>query len=389
MKNSLLSETKSERVLFVVNKTKKKIAIVGVGFQGEKYARYFFDGCFEDAELVAICDLFEERMNKVDPQRKTNHYTDYHNLFAEENLDAVIINTPHYTHPEIALAAVNNNFSVLCDKPLGVYAKSLEQLKESIESHPITFGVLFNQRMDPVFMRIKQIIQSGTLGTLKRCVWEVTDWYRPQKYYDLGGWRSNWEGEGGGVLINQCVHNIDMLYYLFGYPQRIQSLIGYGAYHDTEVDDSVIANLIFENSFLCTFISSTGETPGTNRFELSGSKGKLIMDDFSKLKFTINEVDEAEYAINAHTPPNKIKFGKPKTLYYEEPFNERVDLHMMCIQNFIDAMSNGKEPVAGFGDGVACVEIVNGMYYADWVNSTVDLPVDEEVFCELLQSRFS
>lgn len=366
----------------------KKVAIVGVGMQGSKYIRYFVDGKIRGAELAAIADVDLARMNTVDPEGKLLHFADYEDMFTSGIIDAVIINTPHYLHPIVSEAAVRNGIAVLSDKPLGVDVRSIHSLQTCLKDHPVTFGVLFNQRFDPIFDRIKEVIKSGRLGQLKRCVWEVTDWYRPQKYYDLGGWRSSWKGEGGGLLINQCVHNIDLIHYLFGKPEKIQSLVGYGVYHDTPVDDSVVANLIYKDSFLCTFISSTGETPGTNRFELSGTGGKLVLENFAKLEFQINEIDEATFSRTAVSAPNRIKFGKPKTHYYEEPVGEKKDLHLLCIQDFVDAVCNNKNPSATFEDGLACAEIVNGIYYADWIGTTVGIPVSEEKYYELLHARF-
>lgn len=365
-----------------------RIGIIGVGRQGGKYLKYFERDEIQGACLTAVCDLNEDRMTELDGQGRWAHFTKYEELLRSGSVDAVIIDTPHYLHPVIAAEAVRCGISVLSDKPLGVDVRTIRKIEPELQRSTVTFGVLFNQRMRRVFRRIKEVLERGELGTLKRCIWEITDWYRPQKYYDLGGWRSSWRGEGGGVLINQCVHNIDMLCYLFGAPDQIRSMLGYGAYHRTVVDDSVVANLIYPNGFVCTLISSTGETPGTNRLEISGTKGRLLFDEFNKLKFAINQIPEDVFSETATSDRYKIKFGKPKTQSFVETFEADVDDHKACIQDFVTAVQNSGQPAADYDAGLLCAEVINGIYYSDWVGKTVSIPVDKELFYDELCSRW-
>ena len=365
-----------------------RIGIVGVGRQGSSYLKYFRENRITNAVMTAVCDIDTDRMEEVDPKQDWLHYAEYEKMFSDDVIDAVIIDTPHYLHPIVALAAVKQDIHVLSDKPLGVDAKTIKLIEEELEHREVTFGVLFNQRQNPLFRRIKEIVDRGELGKLKRCIWEITDWYRPQKYYDMGGWRSTWKGEGGGVLINQCVHNIDMLCYLFGKPEKIQSYVGYGEYHRTVVDDNVVANLFFKDGLMCTIISSTGETPGSNRLEISGTLGKLIFDEFGKLKLTQNEIPEDVFSQTAESPRYKIKFGKPKTVYKEELFEQKAEEHRMCIQDFADAIHEKRKPSADYYDGLLCTEVINGIYLSDWQQSCVSIPVDEEVFYDKLRERW-
>lgn len=365
-----------------------RIGIVGVGRQGSGYLKYFKENRIKNAVLTGICDIDNERMQIVDPEQEWLHYADFETMFCDDVIDGVIIDTPHYLHPIVAAAAVKHNIHVLSDKPLGVDVKTIRLIEKELNDHDVTFGVLFNQRLNPLFRRIKEILELGELGKLKRCVWEITDWYRPQRYYDLGGWRSTWEGEGGGVLINQCVHNIDMLCYFFGKPKRIQSYIGYGDFHKTVVDDNVVANLFFDEGFVCTIISSTGETPGTNRLEISGTLGRLLFDEFGKIKLTQNDIPEDIFSRTAESPRYKIKFGKPKTTYKEELFANKIEVHSMCIQDFVDAIYEKRKPSADYYDGLLCAEVINGIYLSDWMQRSVAIPVDEELFYEKLRERW-
>ncbi len=364
-----------------------RVAIIGIGRQGSKYAKYFLNHEIDGGKLVAVCDIDKRRFASVDPQNICKHYVSYQQMFSDKAADAVIIDTPHYLHPIIALEAVKKGVHVLSDKPLGVDALTVKQIAPYLHETEVTFAVLFNQRLMPVYQRIKQVVECGELGKLKRCVWEITDWYRPQKYYDIGGWKSTWKDEGGGVLINQCVHNIDMICNLFGPPQKVNSTIGYGVFHRTEVDDSVVANLIYENGFVCTLVSSTGEAPGTNRLELSGTKGKMVFDTFDRLKFFMNEVSEDEFSMKAESSRYTLKFGKPKVIYTEETIDPNVDAHKFCIQDFIDAIKEGKRPSANYHDGLNCVETINAIYFSDWIGKQVDCPVNAEHFIEELRKR--
>lgn len=365
-----------------------RVGIVGVGRQGSKYVSFFRNNNIKNATLTALCDIDESRFEQLDPDNNFLHYKDYNALFADNIVDAIIIDTPHYLHPIIALKAVEKSINVLSDKPLGVDALTVKAVGFALEKTNVTFGVLFNQRQMPIYKRIKDIIDSGKLGKLKRCVWEITDWYRPQKYYDLGGWRSSWKGEGGGVLINQCVHNIDMIIHFFGTPNQVNSSIGYGVYHKTEIDDSVVANLIYDDGFTCTLISSTGETPGTNRLEISGTNGKLIFDSFGVIKMYINEVPEDVYSKTVCSPRYELKFGKPKFDFYEEKVEANVDAHILCIQNFIDSIIEKNQPSADYSSGLKCVELINAIYLSDWLKTTVTYPVSDELFYSTLKNHF-
>lgn len=365
-----------------------KIGIIGAGRQGGKYIKFFLENRMKNAELKAICDIDVGRFDEVDPSHICEHYTDYKLMLSKKTIDAIIIDTPHYLHPVIALEAVKYDIHVLSDKPLGVDAYTVKKLKNELSGRKLKFGVLFNQRMLPVYQRIKEIIENQELGKLKRCVWEVTDWYRPQKYYDIGGWRSTWKGEGGGVLINQCVHNIDMIQHLFGMPLKINSSIEYGVYHKTEIDDSVVANFMYSDGFMCTLISSTGETPGTNRLEISGTKGKLVFDVFDKLKFELNDIPEDVFSNETSSPRYMLKFGKPGVTRKEEKINTNTEAHVMCIQDFINAIVYDRKPSADYYDGLACVQIINAIYYSDWKGKKVELPVDELEFKKMLEGKY-
>lgn len=364
-----------------------RVGIIGVGRQGSKYVRMFFEGKIKNAELVALCDINEERFMELDSNGRCYHFIDYRLMLTGKYVDAIIIDTPHYLHPIISMVAVKNGIHVLSDKPLGIDAYTVKKIEDMLKKNEVTFGVLFNQRMLPIYKRIKELLERNELGKLKRCVWEITDWYRPQKYYDIGEWRSSWKGEGGGVLVNQCVHNIDMICHLFGTPIQVNASIGYGVYHDTEIDDSVVANLLYPDGFVCSLISSTGETPGTNRLEISGTRGKIVFEKFDELEFYINDVDEHVFSITVDSPRYSLKFGKPTYKKKTERVETNVNAHLLCIQNYINSIINHQTPSASYYDGLACVETINAIYYSDWKGEKVDFPVDSNEFKKLLEEK--
>ena len=273
-----------------------RFGIIGCGNMGTGHLKNFASGKIKNVQVTAICDINEE---KLAPAKKiigedVKTYTDYKVMFEEKVCDAIIIATPHYAHPTIAIDAFNADLHVISEKPIGVYAKKVYELYEVAKKSDKLFGVMFNQRTNPLFQKMRDIVQSGELGELKRLVWIITDWYRTQSYYNSGGWRATWEGEGGGVLLNQCPHQLDLWQWIFGMPTKITAHCYEGKYHDIEVEDDVTAFAEYANGATATFISTTGECPGTNRLEISGDKGKLVAED-GKLTWTKNAVPEREW----------------------------------------------------------------------------------------------
>jgi predicted dehydrogenase len=219
-------------------------------------------------------------------------------------------------------------------------------------------------------VKIKRLIQSGELGSLVRVSWIMTDWYRTEAYFASGGWRATWKGEGGGVLLNQCPHNLDILQWLCGMPQSVRGFCQLGRYHAIEVEDNVTAYWEWEGGATGVFVTSTGEAPGTNRLEICGTRGRLVLEN-NRMHFTRNEADMVEFSRSA-----KTGFARPEVWNVEIPFDNAPAQHATLTQNFIDAILDGTPLVAPGEEGLRSVELANAMLYSSLQGQTIALPLD-------------
>ena len=280
---------------------KVRFGVIGLGNMGSGHTQNLFNGKVPGAELTAVCDLKQDRLDwaKGICGDKVAYFTDSHELITSGLVDAIMIATPHYFHPTIGIDAFENGLNVLSEKPIGVYTKKIHEFMDAAKKSGKAFGIMYNQRTDHFYQKMREMVQGGELGDLKRCVWIITDWYRTQAYYNSGGWRATWSGEGGGVLMNQCPHNLDLWQWIFGMPSAIYANCEYGKYHDIEVEDDVTAMAKYPNGATGVFITTTGEYPGTNRLEITGSKGKLVYEK-GHLMYTKLSVDEREFTFSTN-----------------------------------------------------------------------------------------
>ncbi len=368
--------------------------IVGYGNMGSQHCGYLFAGEIENATLTAICDTNEDKLKaakeKFGDAVKT--FTDHKEMFASGLVDAVIVATPHYFHPPICIDALNAGINVISEKPIGVYTKQAEELIEVAKKSDKLFGLMFNQRTSPMYIKARQLVQSGALGELKRCVWIITDWYRTQAYYNSGGWRATWAGEGGGVTLNQCPHQLDLWQWIFGMPTKITAQCFEGKYHDIEVEDDVTVFANYANGATGAFITTTGEYPGSNRLEISGDKGRIVIEADKKtgkftLKFTKLGQGEREWC---YTSDNG--FGTPPAEFIDEEVdcsdcNIYKPQHKGITQNFTNAILNGEKLIAPGEEGINGLRISNAIFLSSWLGKTVDVPVDGDLFYSMLQEK--
>ena len=274
-----------------------RIGVIGIGSMGTGHANYLLNGEIKNAELTCVCDIEQNKVNtfcKNHPEIKG--YLNYEDLIGSGEADAVIIAVPHYLHPIIATYALRHNMHVIVEKPVGIYAENVAEMNKAAEESGKVFSSMFCVRTDPYFRKIKKLVQSGELGGIKRVNWIATDWYRPQAYHNSSAWRSSWKGEGGGVLVNQSPHNLDLIQWIFDLPESVTATAEFGKYYDIEVDDEATAILKYP-TFSCVYIASTGETPGTNRLEISADMGKLVLEG-GQIRFFRNVQSEREYNRN-------------------------------------------------------------------------------------------
>ena len=363
---------------------KVRFGIVGFGNMGTGHCKYLNAGEIEGATLAAICDIKPAKLEMAKEAYPDVALFDNHmDMFKSGKIDAVIIATPHYFHPTIGIDAFNCGINVISEKPAGVYTKQVEELIAVAKKSGLAYGMMFNQRTNPMYQKMREMVQGGELGNLYRCVWIITDWFRTQSYYDSGDWRATWDGEGGGVLLNQCPHQLDLWQWIFGMPTRIHAFCHEGKYHNIEVEDDVTAYAEYANGATGVFITTTGEAPGTNRFEITGTLGKLVAEG-NTLKFTKNEVDAAEFSRTSDQG-----FGRPKTEYIEYKFENGGPQHKGITQNFTDHLIKGTPLLASGYEGINGLSISNAMMLSSWKNDWVNLPNDGEEFWAELQKKIA
>ena len=363
--------------------SKVSIGIIGVGNMGSGHAANILAGKCPEIELTAVADRREARRQwaKDTLPEGTAIFEEGSDLIQSGLCDAVHICTPHYQHPTLAMEAFAAGLHVMCEKPAGVYTKAVREMNEAAEKSGKVFAMMFNQRTNCVYRKMHEIVHSGQLGELKRVNWIITDWYRTQIYYDSGDWRATWDGEGGGVLLNQCPHQLDLLQWICGLPKTVQAFCQEGKWHDIEVEDDVTAYLQFANGATGVFVTTTGDAPGTNRFEVTGTLGKLVCEN-DKLTFWKLAQDEREFCRTATEG-----FAQPQCQQVEVETDGENLQHVGVLNAFAGKILHGTPLVAEGTEGLGGLTLSNAMHLSSWLGRAVDIPFDEELFLSELNKR--
>lgn len=352
------------------------IGIVGIGNIGTAHAHCIADGKVSGMQLAAICDIAGDRREyckNMFPDIEV--YSDYSMMLADDNLDAVIISVPHRLHADMAIMALESGKHILVEKPVDITVSKAIGLNDIAQKSEKVFAIMFNQRTNKLFAKAREIVKNGDLGELKRMVWIITNWYRTQSYYDSGDWRATWSGEGGGVLLNQAPHNLDIWQWICGMPQSITAFCDVGKYHHIETEDDVTILARYKNGATGTFITSTGEYPGTNRLEISGSKGKIVLEN-DVLKYWKLKQNEREICYTSQEAFANIDFD-----YSEIAFDEPESAHRGILQNFTNAILFGEELISPGIEGVNELTLSNAAYLSSWNNNCeVKIPFDCKEF---------
>ena len=356
------------------------VGLIGIGNMGSAHASAIGGGRIQGLRLMAVCDIDEERLALcMERNPGVRGYSDWHELVKDPELDAVIVAVPHPLHAMIAMEALSCGKHVLVEKPVDISVTKAKALNEVAQKSGKVFGIMFNQRTNPLFAKARQIVQSGQLGQLQRSVWIVTNWYRTQNYYNSGTWRATWSGEGGGVLLNQAPHNLDLWQWICGMPKEITAFCDIAKYHDIEVEDDVTIFARYENGATGVFITTTGEFPGTNRLEISGTRGKLVIEE-GKIKWWKLDKDTQTLSREAG---DSYSFEQVVEII---PQVEQETAHAGILQNFSDAMRFGTELLSPGTDGIYELSISNAAYLSSAKgNVRVWLPWDGEEFDDMLE----
>ena len=349
---------------------KVRIGIIGMGNMGRFHANDLLDGKVPRGELAAVGSTSPHKLEEY-KEKGVQIFGSGEEMIASGAIDALLIATPHYQHTSLGVAALEAGLHIMVEKPISAHKADAERLIAAAAARPDqVFGAMFQLRVEPRYQKIRELVQGGELGNLVRVLWIMTDWFRSEAYFQSGGWRATWKGEGGGVLLNQCLHQLDAMQWIAGMPSKVRSHVGIGRWHDIEVEDDVTCYMEFANGASGAFITSSGETPGSNRFEIAGTKGRLILEN-DTLTLTRNEVPSDEWC-----KTSKIGFQKPETTVEEIPIPGADAAHATLMTNFVNAILDGEALIAPGVEGLGSVELANVMVYSGLLNESVDLPMD-------------
>lgn len=361
-----------------------KFGIIGVGNMGTSHINMHLQGNHKELRFVAVADIDPARLEnakKLMPSLKT--FNSAQELIDSGEVDAVIIATPHYDHSPIAQYAFSKRVHVLTEKPAGVYTKQVREMNEAAAKTDLVFGIMYNQRTNCVYRKMREIVQSGELGEIRRVNWIITDWYRTQAYYNSGGWRATWKGEGGGVLLNQCPHNLDLWQWICGMPVKIRAFCHEGKWHDIEVEDDVTIYAEYANGATGTFITTTGDCPGTNRFEITLDGGKLVCENNKLMLYRLKG------KISEHCKNAQNGFERLEGEWCEVETDGRNKQHSEVCNKFAAAILRGEDLTAKGEEGIRGLLISNAAHLSSWLGKEVDLPVDEDVYYDELKKKIA
>lgn len=363
---------------------KIRLGIIGVGNMGYAHAKNIAEGNCPDFELTAAADIKPHRLELIRNEILSDIvcFEDAEAMLDSGLIDACMVCVPHYDHPKYAIECMKRGIHVMVEKPAGVYTKQVRKMCDEAEKHPeVVFGMMFNQRTNCIYRKMRELVRSGKYGSIRRTNWIITNWYRPQAYYDSGDWRATWAGEGGGVLLNQCPHQLDLWQWICGMPVKVEAKLKYGKWHNIEVEDDVTVYAEYENGASGVFVTSTGDARGTNRFEIQLDGAKIVAED-ERLSVIEYEMTEQEFssnntvpfaAVDAHTADIEIDGENPQ--------------HIGVVNAWGGAILRGEPLVADGREGINGLILSNAMHLSSWLDKEISIPFDEDLYYDELMKR--
>ena len=364
--------------------SKIKLGIIGIGNMGSGHASNIDAGSCPEIELVAIADNNPDRLEwaKGKYSESVTYFDDAIAMLDSGLIDSCLIAVPHYDHCNFAIECMKRNIHVMVEKPAGVYTKQVREMNEESQKHPdVVFGMMFNQRTNCVYRKLRELVKSGKYGEIRRTNWLITNWYRPQSYYNSGGWRATWSGEGGGVLLNQCPHQLDLWQWICGMPVKVDAHLHFGKWHDIEVEDDVSAYVEYANGATGVFITTTGDAHGSNRFEIQMDGAKFVVEN-DKLTMEEYEMSEPEFS-----KVNEEPFGTVNSKHIEVETDGKNPQHIGVLNAWADAILHGGKLVAEGAEGINGLTLSNAMHLSAFLDKEIELPFDEELYYNELMKR--
>jgi predicted dehydrogenase len=326
--------------------------------------------------VTALCESVGTLPNLIEGEKA---FTDVNLMIRSGHIDAILICTPHFSHTTIGIEALKAGLHVLVEKPISVHKADCERLIAAHTDKTKIFAAMFNMRTNACFKKVKELIESGELGAVRRVHWEVTNWFRTNYYYATGGWRGTWKGEGGGVLMNQCPHNLDLFQWLFGMPQKVRGFCQFGRFHEIEVEDDVTAVMQYDNGTTATFVTSTGEAPGINKLEISAEQGRMTVTDGTRIHFQRNRQPMSKFCMEA-----EAAFAMPESWHMDIPVDQTGGQHVEILQNFTNAILKDEKLLSPASEGICSVELANAILLSTWQDATITLPMSSADYERIL-----
>ncbi len=358
-----------------------KIGIVGLGPIGGLHADNLLQNKIPGAELACVCE-----QRPVDEKKFAGLriYNDMDKMLSAGGFDALIIATPSFTHFPLAKKALERGFHALVEKPMALCSEDALELADIAKRSGKVLAVMLNQRTAPLYSKIREMVESGEIGRINRVSWTMSNWYRPDIYFASSSWKGTWKGEAGGVLINQSIHNIDIWAWIFGLPKTLRAWCQFGKYHNIEVEDEVCCRMELSNGASSTFISSTGEYPGSNRLVIAGDKAFVVAES-GKLKIFrfVNET------LESYTYGTKYIFGSPEVEEEEIEFFGAGEQHAGVVSNFVEAINGDAELLYTPEQGALSLQMANAMLMSAWTNKDVSFPFDHALYKKMLSEKIA
>ncbi|MBO1268095.1 Gfo/Idh/MocA family protein [Arthrobacter cavernae] len=377
--------------------TKVRLGIIGLGQQGGMYAKFIKDGLVPNMEIGALCDHDPAKKERFESEYPgVPFYDDYIAMLDSGDVDAIVTCVPHFLHPEMGIETLKRNIHALVEKPAGVYTKQVKELNEFAASKPeLSFGIMFNQRNNPLYKKLKEIVDNGEIGAIRRTNWIITNWWRPQGYYNSSEWRATWGGEGGGVLVNQAPHQLDLWQWICGVPQSVYSKVAYGFRRDIAVEDEVTAVVDYGNGATGVFVTATHDLVGTDRFEILGDQGKIVVEGSKTATVTRLHKPERELSdamdmgdvMKLFTGQlNPAEYYTTEVIEFESAWGAQ---HAGVLENFAANILDGTPLLAPGSDGINGVRLANAIHLSSWTGKEVSLDFDEEEYMRELNKRIA
>jgi len=357
-----------------------KLGIIGLGNMGQVHCKLV--SAITDFKLTAVADTRPGRSERIHNRYDVTVFDSGEALIKSGTCDAILIATPHYDHTRLGCLALRQGCHLMIEKPISVDKRDALRLVNAHGNPEQVFAAMFNQRTHPAYQQLRQWIQAETLGSVRRVQWTITDWFRSQAYYDSGDWRATWVGEGGGVLLNQCPHQLDLICWLFGLPISLYSQCSFGKYHHLEVEDEVTCLLNFDNDVTGVFTTTTGEAPGINRLEIAFDDGLVVYNSQENFITVIRNDKSVTRAI-----AENAAFEKPGTTLELVPVDGDGGQHGAILENFAGAILRGEPLIAPAFEGLQSVELANAMLLSGWTQKAVNLPISARGYRQRLLDK--